>query len=284
MVDLHMHSTYSDGTFTPRQLIAKAAELNLTAVALTDHNGVGGISEFLDSADVCGVRAVAGAEFSTEFDGSELHIVALFIDRCRIKTVSALMESVLREKHRCYERLISRINDAYGLSLSLADIEKNSNGPINRVHIARKLMEIGLISSVKEGFDTVLSAERGLYVPSRRIDALDMIKTINEMRAVSVLAHPYLSLDEDGLNRFLPQAVDAGLAAMECFYSTFTPLQTERALAEAKKYGLLPSGGSDFHGDNKPHISLGTGMGTLSVPDEVYFALLNKKHSLMHEK
>lgn len=280
MTDLHTHSTYSDGTLTPRQLVQRASEIGLTAIALTDHNNVGGIPQFLSAADEYGVNAVAGAEFSTEYNGVELHIVALFIDECHLEYIGQMMDEVINKKRRCYQTLIDRLNAAYGCKLDLAELEKENDGPINRVHIARKLMKLGLLGSVREGFDTVLSAKNGFYVPPKRINALDMIKTINGFHAVSVLAHPYLSLDEERLQQFLPHAAEAGLAAIECFYSTFSPEQTAAALKNAARFGLLPSGGSDFHGENKPDISLGRGTGNLNVPDEVYFSLKQKKLSL----
>jgi predicted metal-dependent phosphoesterase TrpH len=140
------------------------------------------------------------------------------------------------------------------------------NGQINRAHTAAELVRKGYFSEIQAAFKGPLSAKNGLYHPPKRIDAYDCIRFIKSMGAVAVLAHPFLSLDEADLRAFLPQAVEAGLDAMEVAYSKYSPETTAAAFAVADAFGLRYSGGSDFHGGNKPDIALGSGRGDLKVP------------------
>ena len=265
--DLHTHSTYSDGTLTPAQLLSAAEEAGLCAVALTDHNTVSGLPAFMEAAKQSTVEAVCGSEFSTDYQGTELHILGLYLRPEHFDAITDLMEDAQRRKEESNRALVEALNRA-GYALDYESIKTRSpSGMINRAHIAMALTEQGYTADRQEAFSKLLSPKCGYYQPPQRIDAFDMIRKIKEMGAVAVLAHPFLSIKEEAVLRtFLSTAVEAGLDGMEVYYSTFDEEQTQKALELTKEFGILPSGGSDFHGGNKPDIQLGKGRGALSVP------------------
>lgn len=266
--DLHTHSVFSDGTYTPAQLIAEAERHGLSAVALTDHNTVAGLPDFVTAGEGSSVKAVPGCEFSTDYNGVELHILGLWIRPEHYQTVTELLEKAQREKEESNRNLVAALNAA-GYAIDYEKVAARSQGSVNRAHIAAELMEAGYISSIQEAFQSLLTKKRGFYKPPQRIGAFDCIRFIKSIGAKAVLAHPFLNLkEESALRSFLPEAVEAGLDGMEVAYSKFTPVQTALAQQIASDFGLAFSGGSDFHGVNKPDIALGVGRGDLRVPAE----------------
>ena len=265
--DLHAHSVFSDGTDTPRRLIELAEEAKLSAVALCDHNTVAGLPDFLEAARDSSVEAVPGVEISTDYADKELHILALYVQPQHYTAITALLEEGDRRKEQSNIDLVAALNEA-GYVLSYDAIKaKTPQGHINRAHIAAEMLRLGYVESVQGAFQTLLSPKHGLYHPPKRIDAYDAIRFIKSIGAVAVLAHPFLSMDEALLRTFLPRAVEAGLDAMEVFYSKYDEKTTHLAENIAKEFGILPSGGSDYHGGNKPDIAIGTGRGNLRIPD-----------------
>ena len=265
--DLHTHSVFSDGTDTPAQLIARAAQMGLTAIALTDHNTVAGLPDFLAAGQGSGVKAVPGCEFSTDYQGVELHILGLYIQPEHYQTVTDLLEKAQRDKEESNRNLVKALNEA-GYKIDYEKVNTRSQGSVNRAHIAAELMEAGYISSIQEAFQSLLTKKRGFYKPPQRIEAYDCIRFIKSIGAKAVLAHPFLNLKEEAaLRAFLPGAVEAGMDGMEVVYSKFTPEQTEQAKQIASEFGLLYRGGSDYHGDNKPDIAMGVGRGNLQIPE-----------------
>lgn len=277
LCDLHTHSTYSDGTLTPAQLIALAQEKKLSAITLSDHNTVAGLPLFLEAAAGSGVEAVPGVEFSTEYKGTELHILGLFIKPCHYGKINALLQQFLDRKERSNRQLVQRLRDA-GLDLDYEEIRKQASGSINRARIAAQMVEKGYCESVKQAFSDWLSPKKGYYIPPLRPDAYETIRFIKSLGAVAVLAHPFLSLKEAELRAFLPEAVAAGLDGMEVYYSTYDAETTALAKKIAAQYGLLESGGSDFHGQNKPDIDLGCGKGNLAIPTQLLEKLKTRQH------
>lgn len=263
--DLHVHSNCSDGTFSPRSLIAEADRLGLGAIALCDHNTVAGLPEFMAAGKSADVRAVPGIEFSTEYEGTELHILGLFIKPEHYKPINELLDHYHALKEESNIALAQALNRA-GYAIDYEAVKARTSGQPNRAHFAAELIEHGYISSIREGCLTILSPKNGLYQPPKRPDALEVISFIQRLGAVSVLAHPFLNLKEPDLRVFLQKAVPYGLAAMETHYVTFDEVLTQRAKSLAKEFYLKESGGSDFHGVNKPDIAMGTGRGNLRVP------------------
>ena len=264
-VDLHVHSHFSDGTLSPSQLVEKAAQTGLDAIALTDHNTVAGLPEFLCAGESQNIRAIPGVEISAGYRGKEVHIVGLFLKPEMWDRVTNYLAVLNDRKTQSNRDLVRRLKEA-GYEVDLEQLLQNAQGTVNRAVIAAKMLEKGYVSSVKEAFKGLLSEKNGYYVPPQRLDAFEVIAFLKSVDAVSVLAHPYLSLEESAIRAFLPEAKAHGLAAMETRYSTYTPETTEAAIRLAKEFGIMESGGSDFHGENKPDIRLGIGRGELCVP------------------
>ena len=264
--DLHTHSVYSDGTYTPAQLLQEAEERNLTAIALTDHNTVAGLPDFLAAAQESRVEAVPGVEFSTDYNGIELHILALYLKTEYFSQVMDLMEDYHRRKDQSNADLVTALNRA-GYQIDYDKIKAATpEGQVNRALIAAELTALGYTASIQDAFKRLLSPKHGYYVPPRRHTPQETLGIIHDLGAVSVLAHPYLNLKQEELTVFLEKATRQGLQGMEVYYSTYDPATTALALATAEAFGLKKSGGSDFHGANKPDIRLGEGRGGLLVP------------------
>ena len=271
--DLHTHSCFSDGTLTPAQLIQLAEETGLAAVALCDHNTVAGLPAFVEAGRESTVEAVPGIEFSTEYRGTELHILGLFIREVHYEAVNGLLAEALERKKQSNTALLEKLKEQ-GIPVDYEAVRAEAGGTVNRAVIGAYLVRHGYCGSMEEAFDQWLSLERGLYVPPKRPDALETVRFIKSIGAAAVLAHPLLNLDEKSLREFLMQATD--LDGMEVYYSKFSPEQTTLLEQIAEEFGLSKSGGSDFHGSNKPDIRLGTGRGTLAVPLDALAELKNR--------
>ena len=260
--DLHTHSLYSDGTCMPGELIRMAEDAGLGAVALCDHNTVAGLPEFLEAAKGTDVEAVPGIEFSTEYRGKELHILGLFIRPEHYGAVSDLVNEALQQKEQSNLDLIWNLNRA-GICLDYDRIKTESSGTINRAVIASAIVQSGYCENINDVFRDWLAPEKGYFTPPKRPDAYEVIRFVKSIGAVAVLAHPFLNLKEEELRRFLTKA--EGLDGMEVYYPLFDAAQTALAEQIAAEFGLVKSGGSDFHGENKPDIRIGVGKGTLKV-------------------
>lgn len=281
--DLHAHSNFSDGTLTPTELVELAEKLNLGAVALTDHNTVAGLPEFVEAAQDKQVAAVPGVEFSTEYRGIELHILGLWIQPEQYGPVTDLLNEMVRRKDRSNLALVEALRRR-GIVLDYDKIKASTpRGQVNRALIALEMTRLGYTASVKEAFSNWLSEEKGYYQPPRRLDALEVISFIRSIGAVAVLAHPFLKLNEVQLRAFIKDALPYGLDGMETEYPLFSQEEILLARQIADEFSLLHSGGSDFHGQAKPDIALGTGKGALVVPMERYEKLLQQAKERMKD-
>lgn len=275
--DLHAHSCFSDGTYTPEELVAEAKRIGLKAIALTDHNNVDGLPRFSSAAQKVGIEAVPGVEFSTDYLGAELHVLMLFVQPNHYDTIRSVLRDFHLRKEQSDRDLVENLNRS-GIHIFYDEIrQKTPSGFVNRAVVASELVEKGYVSSVKEAFKNFLSEKNGFYKPPKRTDVFEMIRFIKRLNGVAVLAHPFLNLDEAALRRFLPEAIAAGLDAMETMYSKYDAETTEIAAKIADEFGILHSGGSDFHGDVKPDIALGTGRGNLIIPYTVLQKLKKNK-------
>lgn len=277
--DLHTHSHFSDGSHGPGWLIARAKEQNL-AIALTDHNTVAGLPEFLSEAASQGVRAVPGIEFSTVCHGTELHLVGLFVDPEHFARLESVAEDFHRRKAEANREMVRRLRDAgYEIDYD-ALLAKSLTGNINRAHMANALVEKGYMASPQEAFDKLLGDDLPFYVSCERLETAEAVRILREIKAVPILAHPLQELTEAGLRQILPELIAAGLVGLETHHSSYDDVTIEAAAAIAEEFGLLSSGGSDFHGQAKPHIRLGTGQGNLHIPLSFLDALEEVKQKL----
>ena len=264
--DLHTHSHFSDGTYSPAELVKEAEAKGLSAIMLCDHNTVDGLVEFFAAAKGTAVEAIGGVEFSTDYGDVELHIIGMFIKPEHFDAVDIRVAELRRRKEESNVTLVRNLaKDGYDIDYD--EIKSATHGIVNRAHIAAKLVEKGYTGSIKEAFATLLAKDGKYFVQPRRLDVFDTIEFIKSIGAVAVLAHPFLNLSESELREFLPEAIRHGLDGMETLYSTYDSETTALSVSIAREYGLAESGGSDFHGTRKPDIELGTGRGDLGVPD-----------------
>lgn len=277
--DLHTHSHFSDGSHSPAWLISRAKELNL-AIALTDHNTVSGLPEFLREAQKQGVRAIPGIEFSTVCQGTELHLVGLFIEEEHHAYLESVAADFLRRKAEANREMVQRLNAA-GYEIDYEELlAKSKTGNINRAHMANALVEKGYMSTPQEAFEKLLGDDLPFYVSCQRLETAEAVRILRNIKAVPVLAHPLQELTEEGLRKILPMLKEAGLIGLETHHSSYGNATIETATAIAREFGLLPSGGSDFHGAAKPDIRLGAGKGNLRIPLSFLDALEEAKKNL----
>ncbi len=273
-VDLHCHSTFSDGTLTPTELVQLAKQQGLSALALTDHNTSAGLKEFMEAGKDSGIITVPGCELSTEWKGKEIHVVGLFFKEKYWSEVEDFVELMHIAKRNSNETLIKNLNNA-GYEVSFEECAALTDAAeFNRAHIARVLVAKGYVESVSQAFDELLKEGKGFYVPAKRLQTIAAIRFIKVFGATAIMAHPLLNLTYNEMREFLPLGKDAGLDAIETHYTEFDEEMTQTAESLAKEFGLKQSGGSDFHGATKPGISLGTGRGSLYVPYRFYEDML----------
>lgn len=269
MCDLHTHSTSSDGSLTPTELIRAAEAIGLDAIALCDHNTVAGLPEFLQAAKNSSVEAIPGCEFSSDYMGIDLHIIGMMIPTDQFDRITAMLAETQAAKEQSNLDLVARLAED-GYVIDYPALRKQAgDGFINRANIAQALVAKGYVPSVKDAFSQLLSTKGKYYIPPKRLDSFEVIRFIKSIGAVAVLAHPFLNLKEEGqLRAFLDEAVKHGLDAMETIYTAYSDETTALARRIAADYSLKESGGSDFHGSAKPATALGIGKGNIKVPTE----------------
>lgn len=267
-VDLHVHSTKSDGTYTPTELVNYALEKGLTAFALTDHDTIDGIEEALEAAKNKPITVIPGIEYSTEYLNRDVHIVGLFIDY----KAPVFLEYLNRFQQSRTDRNYKLCTNLRGANIDItyeALREMFPDAVITRAHYAKYLLTKGYVKSMKEAFDRYLGDHTPYFVHREKITPQEVIEVTLKAGGVPVLAHPTLyKLGKEQLDILVATLVEHGLKGIECVYSTYTPQEERQTKALAAKYNLIPSGGSDFHGDNKPGLDLGVGYGKLYVPEE----------------
>jgi hypothetical protein len=276
-IDLHTHSTCSDGTLTPSELIAHAAELGLKAVALTDHDTLSGIAEARLEGDRLGVKVISGIELSSVYDKIEIHIVGLFTDKVNAELQDVLSElRVKRDKRN--EAMLAKLNELK-VDISMEDVLRECHGSvISRAHFAGAMYHKGLVSSRNEAFERYIGAGKPAYIERDNLSYAQAIRLIHLSGGLAVLAHPLQYKLSDRVLQSMVSALSAeGLDAIEVYYCTHSPSDTRYIKRLADMNGLLYSGGSDFHGEAKPKLELGIGYGKLEVPDEVLIKLSNRR-------
>ena len=268
--DLHTHTVHSDGTLTVRELVDAAIKAGISAIALTDHNTLSGLDEFISYTAERGIESAAGVEFSTSYGEIEFHVIGLFIDRGRFDEVTEFIGKFKERKTESNIALIQALaRDGYAIDYDRL-VAMTPDGYINRAHIASEMVRLGYADSIKDAFSRFLSESAGYYKPPVRNGFFETLDFIHSIGAVSILAHPLLQVSGEELRALLPEAVAHGLCAIETRYSLYSDEETSLSLSLAREFDLLESGGSDFHGENKPDHFLGTGKGNLCVPYSFY--------------
>ena len=279
-IDLHTHTSRSDGTFSPAELVRYAAEKGLAAVAVTDHDTVEGIDEALETAEIlkkeCAAsttsslpEVIPGVELSSEYDGKDIHIVGLFIDWKDPVFNDRLREFADARTYR--NRKMCRLLTEGGYDLPYEDLESAfPDTVITRAHFAQYLLKHGMVSSIEEVFARLIGDDCPYFVPREKITPNDAVHLVLKYGGVPILAHPLqYKLPEGALRKLIEDLRKAGLMGIEVYYAGYRPDDTAYLSRLAEQYDLLVSGGSDFHGDRKKNLDLGTGYGHLYIPDSV---------------
>lgn len=265
-IDFHTHSTYSDGTYSPKELLQYSKKKNLKAIALTDHDTVNGINEALKYSKVYNIELVQGIEISSEYKNKEIHILGLFIKSdCELllEELKALRER--RKKRNIY--MIEKLNNL-GINITYEELKNIShNELITRAHFARLIVEKGYAKTNKDCFDKYLNDGKPAYVKKELFTLEKTLSLIISSGGKPILAHPLLyNYNQNELKELIKYLALNGLVGIECYYSTHNLDETNMLINTAYEFDLKISGGSDFHGDNKPEIDLGNGFGNLKIP------------------
>lgn len=273
-IDLHVHTAASDGTSTPTEAVRLAKETGLRAVAITDHDTVGAFREAAEAGEKFGVEVVPGIEISTKY-GVAVHILGYYIDIDSPK-LKPVLDWVVEDRDR-RNRKMAELMAADGIDVSYEGMKERFGEVIGRPNFGQVLVEAGLASSVQDAFDRYIERGQKYYLPRTIMPIETAVETIVNAGGIPVLAHPgqYKKTDSE-LRELIEYCMKYGLRGMECRYSGYGREQTEYYEALAEEYALLKTGGSDYHGTNKPAISLGSGKGELDVPYEWLEEL--KKH------
>jgi 3',5'-nucleoside bisphosphate phosphatase len=251
--DLHLHTNFSDGTYTPEELVAQAAKNNLAAIALTDHDTVEGCERAAIACKAAEIEFIPGAELTAEQNDNEIHILGYFLDTYNKKLLEEIAKFQAVRQQRIHE-MVARLN-ALNVPLKVEDVIALANccSP-GRPHVARALVKAGFVGSLDEAFERFLKRHRPAFVPKAKISSQVAIELIHQANGLAVMAHP-------GLNRtdeVIPDLVDAGLDGIECFHTKHSTAVSEHYLEIADKYNLLVTGGSDCHGMSKGKPLIGT--------------------------
>ncbi len=278
-IDLHIHSTASDGTLSPAEILAAARRLHLKAIALTDHDTVQGVRQLIESPLPGDIQVLTGVEISAAPPlacprRGSFHILGYGLDVHHRE----LNQTLIRLQNARQDRnpaIIARLR-AMGIEIELTEAEAlaENRATLGRPHIARVLRQKGWAASIDEAFDRYLGNGRPAYVDKFRIDCAEAMALIRRAGGLPVLAHPGMSIPAGvDLDAVLASLIPMGLAGIEVYYPEHDAAQTGRYAAAARRHGLLMTGGSDFHGDLKPRIALGSGSGDLRVPMRLYLEL-----------
>lgn len=268
-VDLHVHSTKSDGTFTPSELVDYALEKGLSAFALTDHDTINGLEEAVSYGKDKPLEIIRGIEFSTEYHGRDVHILGLCIND---KTPAFTQKLQAFQESRCNrnEKMCSRLRAA-GIDISYRGLQEAfPEAVITRAHYARYLLEYGYVNSMEEAFARYVGDHAPCFVPREKVTPEQAVELVLEAEGVPILAHPVLyRMSDSKLEKLVASLKEAGLMGIEAVYSTYNAKEERDMKRLAEKYRLCISGGSDFHGSNKPGLDMGTGYGRLFIPESI---------------
>lgn len=266
--DLHLHTFFSDGTFTPEELAARGRELDLAAMALTDHDTVEGCERMGAACRAAGVEFIVGTELTAEFEEREVHLLGFFLDPKNPKLLAEIkkFQDVRQSRIREMTARLNQINVPLRAETVFALANCKSPG---RPHVARALVQEGLCGSMEEAFDRYLKKGRRAWVPKYKFAAVDAINLIHEAGGLAAMAHPGLNHYDDNIAPLAAQ----GLDGLECFHTKHSPKMAKNYLSMAARLNLLVTGGSDCHGFSKGKPLIGT----VKLPG-IYLQKLKEAH------
>lgn len=268
-IDLHSHTTASDGSLTPEELVRLANRQGVSALAVTDHDTIAGLPRAIAEGERLGVEIIPGIEISCLYGETELHILGYFInpeDPCLKPALTAYWAS--REDRN--PLIVQRLNEL-GCDVTYAEVKAVAGAAtVGRPHIAQALLRKGYVRSVSEAFDRYLADGGPAYVPRRLPPPVEAIGLIRQTGGIPVLAHPvYTARIKEPFEQICATLKGFGLMGIESIYSSHNQQQTDRYCSISREQGLLVTGGSDFHGEAKPNLLVGTGYGNLEVPADL---------------
>jgi predicted metal-dependent phosphoesterase TrpH len=276
-IDLHVHTTASDGTLSPAAVVQYAETRGLEAIAVTDHDTVEGLDEAVAEGSTAGFEVVPGVEISADYPGAALHVLGYYLDYKN----SALLKRLAVLQHARAERnpKIVRKLQALGFAISFAEVEQEAgSGLVGRPHFAQVMLKKGYVKSMQEAFDKYLKKGAAAYEEKFRFPVREAISMIANAGGIPVLGHPVtLNCNGAQLEANIKAWKESGLQGIEVYYSDHDAALTNQYAALARSYGLIPTGGSDFHGSMIKGIELGIGKGNLHIPYSVLQELKQKK-------
>ena len=252
-IDLHLHSTCSDGTFSPAEVAWRAIEADLAVISLTDHDSMEGVKAAQEEGEKLGLEVIPGTELSTQVDGKDIHILGYFIEGDHPGLVDCLKTCRGERKNRA-ERIVKKLN-SLGMRIPFEQVlAKAGNGAIGRPHVADVLVEEGFVFSANEAFQKFLGYSKPAYEPKYTLSPAEAIQVIHAAGGLACLAHPGLY----GRDDLIPGLVEDGLDGIEVRHTRHGQAEIKRYTEVAEQFGLLPSGGSDCHGDGRGSSVIGT--------------------------
>lgn len=277
LIDLHVHTTASDGSLSPREVVRHARQMGLQAIAITDHDTVDGVPEAVEEGRSEGVEVVEGVELSVDSPRGTCHLLGYFLDPLD-DAFREKLKVVQRARQERNQRLIERLKEL-GVDLTLEQVRAIApHGQLCRPHFALAMVKKGYVATVDEAFERYLRKGGPAYVEKFKFTPEEAIESIRRAGGVPVLAHPFtLELDDEELERFLKALKERGLEGIEVYYPDHTSQQRELYYALAKRYDLAITGGTDFHGSSKDGIELGIGSGDMALPYTILEALRQRK-------
>jgi len=245
-VDLHTHSTASDGIYSPAELLHRAKAIGLRVLALTDHDNTGGLAEAAQVAGTLDIDFIPGIEINTDVSGGEVHVLGYYLEYERPAFQSVL--KVLRDaRERRGQRMVELLNE-HGINVSWDRVREIAQGAVGRPHVAQALLEAGYVQTIGEAFDKYIGKGRFAYVPRYKLTPVDAVRLIISANGLPVIAHPLELPGLEELRSWLPELCAAGMVGLETYYGPYSRQDEQALRALADQYGLIPTGGSDFHG------------------------------------
>ncbi|MCM1039490.1 MAG: PHP domain-containing protein [Roseburia sp.] len=268
-IDLHVHSNRSDGSYTPSELVDYALQKGLTAIALTDHDTIDGLAEALSYAQDKPIEVIPGIEFSTKYEDRDIHVVGLYI-RYDAPAFQAQLQAFVDSRINRNIKMCANLQGA-GIDITYEKLcAENPDAVITRAHYASYLTDHGYVANRAEAFDKYLGDHSKYFVPREKVTPSQAVELILKAGGVPILAHPPLyHMEHEHLDALVARLKQDGLMGIETLYCSYSGKEERDMFRLAQKYDLLPSGGSDFHGANKPGLDLGCGYGKLFVPEDI---------------